>query len=143
MRIFLGVDGLGRYGELLHEGLSNLGVSVDLCDSRPLAILQNLPPSLISFNYGTCFSARLNLIKVSAIYSPPNLLDFVDQYDCFIFYFADSFYPGMLDIPLLSKLGKRVIFGSAGEDTICPCAILNRFEVNGEAGSIYPICCRR
>ena len=26
----------------------------------------------------------------------------------------------MLDIPLLSKLGKRVIFGSAGEDTICP-----------------------
>tara|TARA_B100000674_G_C37966844_1_gene975025 strand:- start:2690 stop:3955 length:1266 start_codon:yes stop_codon:yes gene_type:complete len=121
LRIFLGVDGLGRYGELLHEGLSNLGASVDLCDSRPTRDLTKLTPKFNIFQLRELFQCSIKSDK-SVCYLQPSksFLDFVDQYDCFIFYFADSFYPGMLDIPLLSKLGKRVIFGSAGEDTICP-----------------------
>ncbi len=132
MRVFLGVDGLGRYGELLVQGLKENNIEVDLCDSRPTRDRTKLKPKFTILQLRNTIESKIVRDGDTCFLSPSKkFLEFANSYDCFIFYFADSLYPGMLDIPILSSLGKRIVFCSAGEDTICPYIEMNRGEWRG------------
>jgi len=133
-KIFIGVNGLGRYGELLYEGLTEIGFSVDLCDHRPTRDITYYTPK-----YSIC---ELRHRFIGAIKHDGNiyyaekrkdLLDFIGKYDAFFFYFADTLLPGMLDVPLISLMGKKIVFGSAGDDTMVPYIESLRFEWRGSS----------
>lgn len=120
-RIFVGVQGLGKYGELLCDGLRALGHEVDLCDDRPCRDLTLQAPKYNIQYLRKCFIGAIKK-KDEYYYAEaiPELIRFINQYDFFYFFFAETLLPAMLDLPIISKLGKKVIFTSAGDDTIVP-----------------------
>lgn len=118
MRIFLGTNGLGRYGELLKEGLEANGCNVALCDDRPHRTRTFILPDF-------CIHDLRSRLFTGIDYSHkplPRLVvkrefySWLEQFDAFIFWFADSLAPAHLDIPYLYAANKKVIFISAGDD---------------------------
>jgi hypothetical protein len=121
MKIFLGVDGLGRYGELLKVGLESYGHIVTLCDSRPTRDITYMQPDLSIKQIRSKGIQRLVYCDDCKFYIASDwMFSFINNFDVFIFFFADTLFPACQDIPLLHLLGKKIMCISAGEDSYIP-----------------------
>jgi len=120
MKIFFGTSGIGRYGELLTEGLCKSGCTVDLCDSRPHRTVTYTTPKYDISSLRKRFFKGVGISNTGHPYAmhSDDFIHFIESYDAFIFWFADSIFPALLDLPILNMLGKRALYCSAGDDTI-------------------------
>lgn len=111
-RIFVGTRDIANTPSMLQQGLQTLGYhSVARLKSNNPFYSNQSDPKLVSL-----FQQVRETINKTAETGPlESLLAPYLEYDCYLFV-TESLLPGMLDLPILRKLGKKVVFLSTGSD---------------------------
>ncbi len=122
MRVFLGLAEIAGYYRGLKEGFQALGHEAELItlSGNPFGYAGTTDNSLVDF--WRWLNARPEP-SLRALRRVPRTLLFLwaaSRFDLFVFSFGTSLLPGFRDLPLLKRLGKKLIFQFHGSDSRPP-----------------------
>lgn len=111
-RILVGTRDIANNIYMLKCGFQELGFNVTSCSTKPNKFYNIKPDINIS---DLLLIVKEQIVKGKQEILIPDKFSELFNYDTYIFV-TESLFPGMLDLPILRSMGKRIIFYITGSD---------------------------